>query len=352
MSSGSGYFRDHWTMSEWLSTSTRREELVLEDGTKRTRLATLRDLMAVPSVVNRVFPYSALLEAAPEVLAFSSSAGSLPYALRLNPIGNGEVQRQRGRPVSELIAWALSLDIDQNDYVCDFERHVDSVSSAVFVCNASGVWGEAHHGPLLELNRGGSSTDIDAFCIGWGSVATGLPSLVSRAIEKLAVSNPLLREVVEREVGAEFHEGYLLGYFEVISDSADELWFVDYNRLLIDECPWAGGAVSEAGDEVLTGRTGSRGRARGVVVHSESVIEAPPQRPGVLVAHATRPELLPAMARSAGVVTEVGGVLSHAAIACRELGIPCLVGVADAMSRLPVGRSIELDADAGTVRVL
>ncbi len=72
----------------------------------------------------------------------------------------------------------------------------------------------------------------------------------------------------------------------------------------------------------------------------------------ILVARLTSPSynlLLPLLA---GIVTDRGGILSHPAIVSREFGIPGVVGTRNATSLIPDGASVEIDGDAGTVRVL
>jgi len=54
----------------------------------------------------------------------------------------------------------------------------------------------------------------------------------------------------------------------------------------------------------------------------------------------------------AGVVVDVGAALSHAIIVSRELGIPCVVSATNATRRIPDGALIEVNGDAGTVRLL
>ena len=51
----------------------------------------------------------------------------------------------------------------------------------------------------------------------------------------------------------------------------------------------------------------------------------------------------------AGVVTELGGLISHGAVVAREYGLPCLVGVAGATSALRTGDIVTLDAAAGSL---
>lgn len=70
----------------------------------------------------------------------------------------------------------------------------------------------------------------------------------------------------------------------------------------------------------------------------------------VLVAETTSPELIVACHKAAAIVTNQGGLLSHAAIISRELRIPCIVGTGDATELLRDGETVEVDANSGVVR--
>lgn len=63
-------------------------------------------------------------------------------------------------------------------------------------------------------------------------------------------------------------------------------------------------------------------------------------------------DYLPLMQKAAGIITEQGNILSHAAIISRELKKPCLVGVKNAMKLLKDGQEIELDANNGFVSII
>lgn len=71
----------------------------------------------------------------------------------------------------------------------------------------------------------------------------------------------------------------------------------------------------------------------------------------VIVTPAVTPALAVAMVGAAAIVSETGGLLDHGAALARELGIPCVVSCADALS-LPHRALLEVDGDAGVVRVL
>jgi pyruvate,water dikinase len=69
----------------------------------------------------------------------------------------------------------------------------------------------------------------------------------------------------------------------------------------------------------------------------------------VLVTHMTAPDWVPLMRRSAAIVTDSGGMTCHASIVSRELGIPCVVGAADATTKLRDGELVTVDATHGAV---
>ena len=72
----------------------------------------------------------------------------------------------------------------------------------------------------------------------------------------------------------------------------------------------------------------------------------------VLVALGTAPAYNLALSIAGALVVEEGGLVSHAAVMARELGLPTVVGAGGAMAQIPDGASVEVDPVAGRVRVL
>ena len=72
----------------------------------------------------------------------------------------------------------------------------------------------------------------------------------------------------------------------------------------------------------------------------------------ILVAGQTRPQLMPLISKSKAIVTDEGGITSHAAIVSRELGIPCIIGTKIGTSVIKTGDLIEVDANVGIVRII
>lgn len=109
-------------------------------------------------------------------------------------------------------------------------------------------------------------------------------------------------------------------------------------------------APSDPHPAALTGTPGSHGTATGParIVHGPDDFHT--VRPGdILVCRFTDPAWTPLLRIVAGVVTEIGGVLSHAAIVAREQHIPAVLGVPHAMTHLPDGTPITIDGSKGTV---
>ncbi len=104
----------------------------------------------------------------------------------------------------------------------------------------------------------------------------------------------------------------------------------------------------------LRGHVACRGKVSGrcrVVIRADDLRED--FEPGsILVSESTDPDLIGILKKAGGVLTEQGGVTSHAAIICRELGIPTIIGIDRLLEHLRDGDLVELDAETGVVRKL
>ena len=75
-------------------------------------------------------------------------------------------------------------------------------------------------------------------------------------------------------------------------------------------------------------------------------------KPGdILVAKITTPAWTPLFALASGVVTDVGGPLSHSSIVAREYGIPAVLGTGEATRRIRSGQRVTVDGSSGVVKV-
>ena len=64
----------------------------------------------------------------------------------------------------------------------------------------------------------------------------------------------------------------------------------------------------------------------------------------------TKPDFLPLMKKSSTIVTDIGGLLCHAAIVAREMAIPCIIGTQVATTTFKDGDLVEVDAIKGIVK--
>lgn len=104
------------------------------------------------------------------------------------------------------------------------------------------------------------------------------------------------------------------------------------------------------GRVLVTGLGASPGVASGVVRVLASPEEGGKLKEGeILVTTRTAPDWVPIMRRAAAIITDAGGMTSHAAIVSRELGIPCIVGAKQATKVLKDGMVVTVDAREGTV---
>lgn len=105
----------------------------------------------------------------------------------------------------------------------------------------------------------------------------------------------------------------------------------------------------QAAADRLTGTPASAGTATGRVRVIMDPVGARLEPGEILVAPSTDPGWTPLFMTAGALVMEMGGVVSHGAVVAREYGIPAVVGVADATTRLHDGQSITVDGAAGTV---
>jgi phosphohistidine swiveling domain-containing protein len=109
--------------------------------------------------------------------------------------------------------------------------------------------------------------------------------------------------------------------------------------------------VSLASNDSIEGLISSPGTVEGtVLVLEEPVIPDEPY--DILVARHTDPGWTPLIALAKGVIVEHGGMLSHAAIVTRELGIPSIIGVKDVTSILKTGMRVRINSQSSCVEIL
>ena len=111
--------------------------------------------------------------------------------------------------------------------------------------------------------------------------------------------------------------------------------------------------TSDKNIKEFSGQTACLGKARGKVRIINSVTEMKKMQKGdILVSIATNPDIVPAMKKAAAIITEQGGITSHAAIVSREMNTPCVIGTKIATKVLKDGNLVEVDANKGIIKIL
>jgi pyruvate, water dikinase len=114
---------------------------------------------------------------------------------------------------------------------------------------------------------------------------------------------------------------------------------------------WLTGAGEDG--KTLQGQAGSPGVVEGPARIVRAVEELDDVKQGeVLICPATSPSWSTVFSRVVATVSDVGGVMSHAAIICREYGLPAVVGTGSAVSSIANGQRVRVDGDRGTVTIL
>ncbi len=138
----------------------------------------------------------------------------------------------------------------------------------------------------------------------------------------------------------------------IVSTSDNQVCVIEneHDSSLVDErmVPHA-----DMGTQEIKGETGNRGKATGtvrVIINVDDFHKMQPK--DVLVTTMTTPDFVILMQKASAIVTDIGGMLCHAAIIAREIHTPCIIGTRFATQILKDGDVVEVDADAGVVKII
>ena len=352
------------SLTEWLEDidHSEAEKIRADDGLKRERLKLLNEVIGLPYDKPTQFECSDMIADNPEFVQFIEEHGQELCALRLMPKKPGLPKlRMRGKSIKEAYDWYVSQNLDAKDYRGDFVPHAEeSRWSTIFIVNKHGIQGEIIYGGHHQLTQGFHDNQAPIVFRydfkKWELLPNNNEALehLKQLADYLLVDDASKRTLLNKELGSTFQNNYLEGYFET-SDSLEGTWFIDYSMVL-------GGMYQdtifrttndERQEALLYGQTGSGGVAEGIVklVDADNLSEEFLDG-GVLVCSVTTPDFVPCMQKAVAIVTDQGGILSHAAIVARELKKPCIVGTSDATTKLKDGDRVAVDADKGTVRLI
>ncbi len=106
-------------------------------------------------------------------------------------------------------------------------------------------------------------------------------------------------------------------------------------------------------DKEIRGQVGNKGHYTGpakVIMNTHDFAKM--ETGDVLVSTMTTPDFVVLMHKAGAIITDIGGMLCHAAIVSREINKPCVIGTKFATQILKDGDMVEVDADKGVVRII
>lgn len=349
------------SLTEWLEDIKHKdvETIRREDNDKRERLKILHQSIGLPFDEPTQFEATDLRDKTAAFADYLKTHAQELCALRLIPKTDGLPKlRMRGKTVAGAYEWFGEQHIEAAQYRADFIPHVEvSTWATIFVVNAQGVQGEIIRGGHHQLTQGfhdheAPTTfryDFDKWMVEPHN-DEALAYLKTLAAY-LHVSDKNKQQQLTEAVKASFAHDYLEGYFETTASPEFGTWFIDYSptlgKLYADIVITPSATDTAA---LLRGQSGSPGTASGPVqIVAPDQLDADFPDGAVLVCEVTTPDYVPLMQKAAAIVTDQGGILSHAAIVARELKKPCIVGTVTATKTLQNGQYITVAADKGIV---
>lgn len=349
------------SLTEWLEDIQHADSISLrkEDNDKRERLRVLHDISGLPFDAPVQFNATDVENNTPAHRSYLSEHNKELCALRLIPLDPSLPKlRMRGQSVGAVQQWFKEQKIDASRYRAEYMPHSENTLwSTIFVVNEEGIFGEIIRGRHSQLTQGLYDDDNEPLTFSydftdWRMVPENSAALseIQKIVQYLHFSD--IQQTKAKELlSARFSHGYVEGYFETSESPEFGLWFIDYapkmGELIGDITPPIVSAAQIRGQVASAGRVS----AQAFVVTDRTGSEDFPEG-AVLVCAMTTPELVPFMRKASAVVTDEGGILSHAAIIARELKLPCIVGTKVATRYIMSGDLLEINDQSGEVSIL
>lgn len=206
------------------------------------------------------------------------------------------------------------------------------------VLQQAGFWAEA--GDMFYLNRNELRDALFDYCNAWAVGARPIgPVYWAPIIAE--------RKTMMKALATQAPQPALNAPPEVITEPFTiMLWGITSESI----AAWLGAGGMEG---VLKGMAASPGVVEGKARVIRSAEQLPEIQPGeILVAPVTAPSWAPVFGKIAATVTDIGGMMSHASIVCREYGLPAVTGTGNASSTIRTGQRLRVDGGAGTVTLL
>ncbi|MGD9606771.1 MAG: PEP-utilizing enzyme [Leucobacter sp.] len=207
----------------------------------------------------------------------------------------------------------------------------------VFV--AAGFW--ADESDILYLTRNDVRDALFDYVTGWavGSDSVGpnyWPAEIERRAKIVAALQTQRPQPALNTPPAEITEPFTQMLWGITTEQVQQ-WLSD----------------DDGDDGAIKGMAASpgvvEGRAR-VVYHADDLGQV--QDGEILVATITAPSWGPVFGKIKATVTDIGGMMSHAAIVCREYGLPAVTGTGNGSTSIQTGQLVRVDGNSGRVEIL
>lgn len=232
-------------------------------------------------------------------------------------------------------------------YVEDHNFYIEHWSMGVFwrkmrelsqLLQAAGFWDDA--GDMFYLNRNEVRDVLSDHCMAWavGGQPIGQTHLKPLIAQRKAMMAALATQPPKPALNTPpevITEPFTIMLWGITSESIGA---------------WLG---RDAGEHRIKGMAASPGVVEGLARVIRSADELSLVQQGeILVAPVTAPSWAPVFGKIAATVTDIGGMMSHASIVCREYGLPAVTGTGVASTTIRTGQRLRVDGGAGTVEIL
>jgi phosphoenolpyruvate synthase/pyruvate phosphate dikinase len=188
-----------------------------------------------------------------------------------------------------------------------------------------------------------------------------LDLLISELSRRLNCNEWTIRNMLPEEVLESFNDSKILDKVQSRIDGCvyavinGKEYILDKKYIVILQKELEKETSEKRDRKILKGVVACRGSIKGtckIVIRSDSNIDNSFPPGTILVSQSTDPDLLNILKISGAVLTEQGGVTSHAALICRELGIPAIIGIEGLLDHISDGDTLEVDAETGIVKII
>lgn len=352
------------SVTEWFSNINHQNiELIRsEENSRSQRLELLNHIIGLPFDKAHQFPALEVSQNKSNFKNFFSKHQNELCAIRLIPLDPKLPKlRMRGYTIKDALSWFKEQNIDPSQYRVDFIPHSNNqIWATIFIVNDQGIFGEMTKGGHYQLTQGFYDVgEPITFSFNWKKwqFSKKVPSLIKiikEVVEKIRVENTAKQKQLIEKLDVQFTNNYLQGYFEALTTQEYGLWFIDYNRVMGKMYEDFSFSLSDnkSNHKIIKGFISSKGKVSGKakIITPENFSGMKILEEEILICQMTTPDYLPLMQKAAAIVTDLGGVLSHAAIISRELGKPCITNTKKATQFFQNGDLIEVDANLGVIR--